>query len=30
MSRPLSQVDLLYTKLHPPPVREKQVDRAAP
>ena len=27
MSRPLSQVDLLYTKLHPPPVREKQVDR---
>lgn len=27
MFLPLSQVELLYTKLHPPPVREKQVVR---
>lgn len=27
MSNPTSQIDLLYTKLHPPPVREKQVAR---
>jgi LuxR family transcriptional regulator, maltose regulon positive regulatory protein len=27
MSHPSSRMDLLYTKLHPPPVREKQVVR---